>query len=48
MDKETRISRTFEREGWLASAISEEMSGDEQATLRRAIDLFERLAEHGR
>jgi DNA-binding MarR family transcriptional regulator len=34
-----------QREGWLARAIAEEMSADEQMTLRDAVALLRRLAE---
>jgi DNA-binding MarR family transcriptional regulator len=33
------------REGWLASAIAEQLSPDEQAVLRNAVELLRRLAE---
>ncbi len=34
------------REGWLASAIAEQLSPEEQATLRDAVELLRRLAEN--
>jgi DNA-binding MarR family transcriptional regulator len=34
-----------QREGWLAGAIADEMSAEEQATLRDAVALLRRLAE---
>jgi DNA-binding MarR family transcriptional regulator len=34
-----------QREGWLASAIAQEMSSDEQATLSEAVTLLRRLAD---
>jgi DNA-binding MarR family transcriptional regulator len=33
------------REGWLAQAIEHDLSGDEQAVLREAVELLRRLAE---
>lgn len=33
------------REGWLARAIDEDLTADEQAVLRDAVDLLRRLAE---
>jgi DNA-binding MarR family transcriptional regulator len=34
-----------QREGWLANAIAEEMSAEEQATISEAVTLLRRLAE---
>jgi DNA-binding MarR family transcriptional regulator len=34
------------REGWLAEAIAEDLSPEEQAVLQRATELLRRLAEH--
>jgi DNA-binding MarR family transcriptional regulator len=34
------------REGWLARAISDDLSADEQAVLREAVELLRRLAEN--
>ena len=34
-----------QREGWLASAIADDLSAEEQAVLRDAVDLLRRLAE---
>jgi DNA-binding MarR family transcriptional regulator len=34
------------REGWLASAIAADLNAEEQAVLRQAVALLERLAEH--
>jgi DNA-binding MarR family transcriptional regulator len=33
------------REGWLARAIADDLSAEEQAVLRQAVDLLRRLAE---
>lgn len=35
-----------QREGWLARAISEDLSKEEQAVLRQAVDLLRRLADY--
>jgi DNA-binding MarR family transcriptional regulator len=34
------------REGWLAGAIAEDLSGEEQEVLRHAVELLRRLAEN--
>jgi DNA-binding MarR family transcriptional regulator len=34
-----------QREGWLAAAIAEQFSAQEQAVLQRAVDLLRRIAE---
>lgn len=42
---ETLAEDRRKREGWLASAITEDLSGEEQAVLWRAVTLLRRLAD---
>jgi DNA-binding MarR family transcriptional regulator len=43
--RETLEADRRQREGWLASAIAEDLSGQEQRTLMQALALLRRLAE---
>jgi DNA-binding MarR family transcriptional regulator len=43
--RETLQADRRQREGWLASAIAEDLSGQEQRTLMQALALLRRLAE---
>jgi hypothetical protein len=39
------LAMRHRREGWLATAIAQDLSTDEQARLRDAIELLKRLTE---
>jgi DNA-binding MarR family transcriptional regulator len=41
----TLQAERLQREGWLARAIADDLSAEEQAVLRDAVDLLRRLAE---
>ena len=43
--RETLSEDRRKREGWLARAITEDLSGEEQEVLRRAVTLLRRLAD---
>jgi DNA-binding MarR family transcriptional regulator len=43
--RETLSEDRRKREGWLARAITEDLSGEEQEVLRRAVALLRRLAD---
>jgi DNA-binding MarR family transcriptional regulator len=45
MGRQTLRTDRERREGWLASAIERDLSPEEQATVRDAVDLLRRLAE---
>jgi DNA-binding MarR family transcriptional regulator len=43
--RETLSEDRRKREGWLARAITEDLSGEEQEVLRRAVTLLRRIAD---